>query len=79
MSTVNSLNAEEEFLDMIAGIQGSRMDDQRASVTIFPGLHRSRTVIDQLTSSRQQEDNALDDQFFEMLMRCQVGVLWHII
>jgi len=57
---------------MIAGIQGSRMDDQRSSVAVFPGLHRSQTVIGQFAATRQQEDNALDDQFFDMLMRCQV-------
>lgn len=61
---------------MIAGIQGSRMDDQRATVQEFPGLHRSRTVIGQFVATRQQEDNALDDQFFDMLMRCQVRSIY---
>ena len=70
----NGLNIDDEFFDMIAGIQGSRMDDQRASIPPFPGLHHSRTVIGQFAAAtRQQEDSALDDQFFEMLMRCQVG------
>jgi G-protein signaling modulator 2 len=59
---------------MIAGIQGSRMDDQRASVQVFPGLHHSRSLIGQFAVTRQQEDNVLDDQFFDMLMRCQVSL-----
>jgi G-protein signaling modulator 2 len=65
---------EEDFLDMIACIQGSRMDDQRADVGTFPGLHNSRNVIGQFTASRPDDGSggsALDDQFFEMLMRCQ--------
>lgn len=62
----NSPNADE-FFDMVAGIQGSRMDDQRAE--IFPGLH-NRQFLAQLTANRQ-DDSLLDDHFFEMLMRCQ--------
>ena len=56
---------------MIAGIQGSRMNDQRAELRVFPGLNNSREVIGQYVGHRY-DDNALDDKFFEMLMRCQV-------
>lgn len=58
-----------EFLDMIAGIQGSRMNDQRATLPQFPGLN-SQAVINQYLRSRMDED-VPDDNFFEMLMRCQ--------
>ena len=61
-----------EFLDLVAGIQGSRMNDQRADLPEFPGLHNQDEVTGQYVTNRR-EDNALDDQFSEMLIRCQVG------
>ena len=57
---------------MVAGIQGSRMNEQRANLPDFPGLHNSRAVIAPFVSNAPNPNNALDDQFFEMLMRCQV-------
>ena len=54
---------------MVAGIQGSRMNDQRAALPDFPGLHNSQEVLDQLMTNKAA---TLDDGFFEMLMRCQV-------
>ena len=54
---------------MVAGIQGSRMNDQRATLPEFPGLHNSQEVIDQLMTNKS---HVLDDGFYEMLMRCQV-------
>ena len=62
----------DEFLDMVAGIQGSRMNDQRAAMPKFPGLHNSQEVLDQLMTNKSDEATHLDDGFFEMLMRCQV-------
>ncbi|XP_025112167.1 G-protein-signaling modulator 2-like isoform X2 [Pomacea canaliculata] len=59
----------EELLDMVAGFQGSRMNDQRASLPSFPGLN-SGDVINQLLTSGQ-DSQVPDDSFFEMLMRCQ--------
>jgi len=56
---------------MVAGIQGARMNDQRATLANFPGLNNSREVIGQFVANRR--DDSLDDQFFEMLIRCQVG------
>ena len=60
---------------MVAGIQGSRMNDQRAHLPEFPGLNNQEAVIGPLLNNRQPENrgNNLDDQFFEMLMRCQVS------
>ena len=46
------------------------MNDQRASLPQFPGLN-SQAVINQYLRSRMDED-VPDDNFFEMLMRCQV-------
>ena len=75
------------FFDMVAGIQGSRMNDQRAQMPAFPGLHNQEAVIGPLVGGttaaaggagpRTRTGAAasnLDDQFFEMLMRCQVCV-----
>ncbi|KAH3793053.1 hypothetical protein DPMN_146555 [Dreissena polymorpha] len=55
---------------MVAGIQGLRMNDQRASLPQFPGLN-SQAVINQYLRERNVND-VPDDSFFEMLMRCQV-------
>ena len=57
---------------MVAGIQGSRMNDQRATMPEFPGLHNSQEVLDQLMTNKSDDATHLDDGFFEMLMRCQV-------
>jgi len=64
----NSPNSDE-FLDMVAGIQGARMNDQRATLGPFPGLNNSHDVIGQFATNRRED--SLDDQFFEMLIRCQ--------
>ncbi|KAH3793577.1 hypothetical protein DPMN_147091 [Dreissena polymorpha] len=69
LSTVSTPDSEN-FLDMVAGIQGSRMNDQRASLPQFPGLN-SQAVINQYLRERNVND-VPDDSFFEMLMRCQV-------
>jgi len=73
----NSRVDDDEFLDMIASIQGSRMDDQRADAdALFPGLHNSPALMRQFAAgahSVSAERTILDDdQFFETLMRCQV-------
>ncbi|KAL5011731.1 hypothetical protein ScPMuIL_010282 [Solemya velum] len=60
--------AAEEFLDMVAGIQSSRINDQRAEFQDFPGLS-SQAVIDQYL--QQRHDEVPDDKFFDMLMKCQ--------
>ncbi|XP_076436176.1 G-protein-signaling modulator 2-like [Babylonia areolata] len=65
--------AREELMDMVAGLQGSRMNDQRASLPTFPGLN-SGDVINQLLTHSSERD-VPDDSFFEMLMRCQASRL----
>ena len=48
------------------------MNDQRATMPKFPGLHNSQEVLDQLMTNKSDDATHLDDGFFEMLMRCQV-------
>ncbi|XP_052223852.1 G-protein-signaling modulator 2-like [Dreissena polymorpha] len=67
--SVVSTPDSENFLDMVAGIQGSRMNDQQASLLQFPGLN-SQAVINQYLRERNVNDIP-DDSFFEMLMSCQ--------
>ncbi|KAI0221192.1 hypothetical protein LSAT2_027410, partial [Lamellibrachia satsuma] len=75
-SEANKENAEPEiaddFFDMIAGIQGSRMNDQRANLSDFPGLQDSEVVMAPFIAEHMIVNHtSLDDQFFEMLMKCQ--------
>ena len=85
--TFDHTEQDTAFFDMVAGIQGSRMNDQRAQMPAFPGLHNQEAVIGPLVGGttaaaggagpRARTGAAasnLDDQFFEMLMRCQVCV-----
>ena len=58
-------------MDMVAGLQGSRMNDQRASLPSFPGLNSGDVINQLLTTSTDR--NVPDDSFFDMLMRCQVS------
>ncbi|ESN98739.1 hypothetical protein HELRODRAFT_185030 [Helobdella robusta] len=83
------VDLEEEFLDMIAGIQGSRMNDQRAEFRGFlPPPHPGKRFGGMssqyarsspshslgggsVASGGTEATTSSDDQFFEMLMRCQ--------
>ncbi|XP_070177031.1 G-protein-signaling modulator 2-like isoform X2 [Littorina saxatilis] len=65
--------AREELMDMVAGFQVSRMNDQRASLPTFPGLNSGDVINQLLTNSADKE--VPDDSFFEMLMRCQASRL----
>ena len=63
---------------MVAGIQGSRMNDQRADFN-FPGLNNSSEVIGRIRSRQEYPENMDDyDNFFDMLMRCQVWKGGHV-
>ncbi|XP_078686444.1 G-protein-signaling modulator 2-like isoform X3 [Branchiostoma floridae x Branchiostoma belcheri] len=61
----------DEFLDMVAGVQGRRLNEQRAApLADLPGLNKkSKAVIGQLLATNEQA--VPDDDFFDMLMRCQ--------
>jgi len=66
---------KEDLLDLIAGMQSRRMDEQRASLPRLPGLNNvNPDILRRLSSEPSGEDAAAlpDENFFEMLMRCQV-------
>lgn len=70
----------DEFLDLLACSQSRRLDDQRASFSNLPGLrlnqHNSQSVLGQLMASNNRE---LDDDFFEILIKCQVWFFTKIL
>ncbi|XP_064616405.1 G-protein-signaling modulator 2-like [Liolophura sinensis] len=68
--TIMTSPGAEEFLDMVAGIQSSRIEDQRACPPRFPGLN-STQVVEEYLRKEKHDDPVPDDNFFEMLMRCQ--------
>ncbi|KAG9483329.1 G-protein-signaling modulator 2 isoform X1 [Eleutherodactylus coqui] len=62
----------DAFLDLIASSQSRRLDDQRASFSNLPGLrmnqqHRN-SVLGHLMATENREP---DDDFFDMLIKCQ--------
>uniref|UniRef100_A0A6A7G3Y8 G-protein-signaling modulator 2-like n=1 Tax=Hirondellea gigas TaxID=1518452 RepID=A0A6A7G3Y8_9CRUS len=72
----------EDILELIVGMQSRRMDEQRASLPTLPGLTNNAVlqrlsrgnVTDDSQSSAAATDGSthlLDDNFFDMLMRCQ--------
>lgn len=67
---------KEDLLDLIAGMQSRRMDEQRASLPRLPGLNNADPDILRRLSSEPSAEEAValpDENFFEMLMRCQVN------
>ena len=65
-------------MDLIAGMQSRRMDEQRASLPRLPGLNNANPdILRRLSVEPAGEDVAAlpDENFFEMLMRCQVRYL----
>ncbi|XP_039929149.1 G-protein-signaling modulator 2 isoform X2 [Hirundo rustica] len=62
----------DEFLDLLASSQSRRLDDQRASVSELPGLRLgqrgSQAVLGHLMASTSRD---LDDDFFDILIKCQ--------
>uniref|UniRef100_A0A669DST8 G protein signaling modulator 2, like n=1 Tax=Oreochromis niloticus TaxID=8128 RepID=A0A669DST8_ORENI len=64
------------FLELLASSQARRLDDQRVSMTPFPGL-RVNTSNQPCTPSTSNTDQASseqpegDDVFFDMLVKCQ--------
>ena len=56
---------------MLVGIQGSRMDDQRSQLPLLlSGRNQSH---DAASIASAATISSTDEQFFEMIMRCQVG------
>ena len=62
-------NQEETFLNLVSQIQGARMDDQRASLHLDP-IEKDPDA-DQVGESAQN-GYMDDDEFIELLYRCQV-------
>lgn len=65
-------------MDLIAGMQSRRMDEQRASLPRLPGLNNANPdILRRLSVEPAGEDAAAlpDENFFEMLMRCQVRLI----
>uniref|UniRef100_A0A671Y2Q9 G protein signaling modulator 2, like n=2 Tax=Sparus aurata TaxID=8175 RepID=A0A671Y2Q9_SPAAU len=61
------------FLELLASSQARRLDDQRASLSHFPGLRlkarHTPSLYSRLEASDEQPEG--DDVFFDMLVKCQ--------
>uniref|UniRef100_A0A8D3BFX8 G-protein-signaling modulator 2-like n=1 Tax=Scophthalmus maximus TaxID=52904 RepID=A0A8D3BFX8_SCOMX len=61
------------FLELLASSQARRLDDQRVSLSHFPGLRlnspHTPSLYSQLEASDEQPEG--DDVFFDMLVKCQ--------
>lgn len=64
---------KDDLMDLIAGVQGHRMNEQRAAVPFLPGLTRSKQpeILQRLSVATSNDDHFPDESFFEMLMKCQ--------
>ncbi|XP_063865898.1 G-protein-signaling modulator 2-like isoform X7 [Scylla paramamosain] len=61
----------EELMESIAGMQSRRMDEQRASLPQLPGLNNQQVILQRLSVAASDSTPLPDDNFFDMLMRCQ--------
>lgn len=66
-------NQKEDFLDMIAGAQSCRLNEQRAPWSVLPGLNRTKQpeILQRLSVAATDKDSLPDDSFFEQLMKMQ--------
>lgn len=56
---VGHAESQDDLLDMIAGMQSKRMDEQRVELEQLPGI------------AKPDSEQHPDDNFLELLMRCQ--------
>ena len=58
---------------MVAGVQGGRMEEQRAPVSFLPGLPKAKQpeILQRLSVATNNEQQFPNEDFFEMLMKCQ--------
>uniref|UniRef100_A0A8C6V774 G protein signaling modulator 2, like n=1 Tax=Neogobius melanostomus TaxID=47308 RepID=A0A8C6V774_9GOBI len=65
------------FLELLANSQARRLDDQRVSMTHFPGLRlkppHTHSLYDQLEATADQPES--EEGFFDMLVKCQASRL----
>merc|ERR550519_3186226 len=64
---------KEDLLDLIAGAQSSRLNEQRAPWAVLPGLTRSKQpeILQRLSVATTDKDSLPEDSFFEQLMKMQ--------
>lgn len=71
--------AQDDLLDLIAGMQSKRMDEQRVALPHLPGLCppsvTSQNPVIQRLSLADANNTTPDEAFLEMLMRCQVYIV----
>ncbi|XP_045104160.1 G-protein-signaling modulator 1-like isoform X5 [Portunus trituberculatus] len=70
-SGANNCGVLEELMESIAGMQSRRMDEQRASLPQLPGLNNQQVILQRLSVAASDSTPLPDDNFFDMLMRCQ--------
>ena len=68
-----AVGPKDELLDMIAGAQSCRLNEQRAPWNVLPGLNRSKQpeILQRLSVATTDKDSLPDDNFFEQLMKMQ--------
>ncbi|KAB7497294.1 G-protein-signaling modulator 2 [Armadillidium nasatum] len=61
---------KEDLMELILGMQSRRMDEQRAALPNLPGLTNQK-VLNSFPKPSTEDSSLPDDNFFDMLMRCQ--------
>lgn len=59
-------------MELIAGMQSKRMDEQRVTLPYLPGLNTNRANLASIKTPARTPQDA-DDSFIDMLLRCQVS------
>ena len=74
----NLLSLETTFkvplsLELIAGAQSNRLNEQRAPWAVLPGITRAKQpeILQRLSVAATDKDSLPDDSFFEQLMKMQ--------
>jgi len=69
----SAIGPKDDLLDMIAGAQSCRLNEQRAPWNVLPGLNRSKQpeILQRLSVATTDKDSLPDDNFFEQLMKMQ--------
>lgn len=60
-------------LELIAGAQSNRLNEQRAPWAVLPGITRAKQpeILQRLSVAATDKDSLPDDSFFEQLMKMQ--------